>query len=74
MKLIKRLVQVGVAVGLVKAGSKVAEHYRENNPEGVQDVNGDGKIDYKDKVIEVTRAAEQTFVDIGDKVIDKMSR
>ena len=74
MGIIKGLAKIGAAVGVVKAGKKTAEHYRENNPEGVADVNGDGVVDYKDKIAEVAKAAEQTFGDVKEIVEDKLGK
>ena len=74
MKLFKGLVKIGIALGLYKTGKKVVDQYHENNPDGVQDVNGDGVVDYKDKTIEAARAADQVFGQFTDKVIEKMSK
>ena len=68
MKVIRTALKVGVAVGAVKAGKKVAAQYRKNNPYGVSDVNGDGVIDYKDKAIEIGRAAGEVFGDTAETV------
>ena len=40
---------------------------KENNPDGVQDVNGDGKVDYKDYVIEAKKAAKETYAEFKEK-------
>ena len=49
------------------AAVKVTEKVKENNPEGVQDVNGDGKVDYKDYVIEAKKAAKEVYAEAREK-------
>ena len=40
---IKKLLGIGVVAGTTIAAVKVADKVKENNPDGVQDVNGDGR-------------------------------
>ena len=42
-----------------------------NNPNGVQDVNGDGKVDTKDVLIEVSKAAKEVYHDAVDTIQQK---
>ena len=49
------------------ASVKVTEKVKENNPEGVQDVNGDGKVDYKDYAIEAKKAAQEVYAEAKEK-------
>ena len=72
-RLLKKLAKVGVAVGAVKTGQKINEQYKANNPDGVQDVNGDGVVDYKDKAAEIAKAAGQVFRETEGKVKDKLN-
>ena len=46
MGFLKRLLGFGTTVAGTVAAVKVSEKVKENNPNGVQDVNGDGKVDY----------------------------
>ena len=50
MGFIKRLLGIGVTVGATVAAVKVADQVKENNPDGIKDVNGDGKVDALDVV------------------------
>ena len=45
MGFLKKLLGIGVTAGATVAAVKVAEQVKENNPDGVQDVNGDGNPD-----------------------------
>ena len=45
---LKKLLGFGATVAGAVAAVKVGEKVKENNPDGIQDVNGDGKVDYKD--------------------------
>jgi hypothetical protein len=49
------------------AAVKVGEKVKENNPDGVQDVNGDGKVDYKDYAIEAKKAAKEVYAEVKEK-------
>ncbi|MDD3921192.1 MAG: hypothetical protein PHO41_08500 [Eubacteriales bacterium] len=73
MGFLKRLFRVGVTAGAAVAAVKVAEKYKENNPNGVQDQNGDGKVDVQDVVIEVTKAASEVYHSAADKVKDAVN-
>ena len=55
MGFLKRLFGFGATVAGTVAAVKVTDKVKENNPGGVQDVNGDGKVDYKDYAIEAKR-------------------
>ncbi len=61
MGFLKRLFRVGATAGATVAAMKVAEKYKKNNPNGVGDVNGDGKVDSADALIEVGKAAREVY-------------
>ena len=65
---LKRLLGIGVTAGATVAAVKVAEQVKENNPDGIQDVNGDGKVDVRDVVSEVAKAATEVYHDAVDAV------
>ena len=67
MGFLKRLLGFGTTVAGTVAAVKVSEKVKENNPNGVQDVNGDGKVDYKDYVIETKMAAKETYDEFMQK-------
>ena len=67
MGFLKRLFGFGATVAGTVAAVKVTEKVKENNPEGVQDVNGDGKVDYKDYVIEAKKAAKEVYAEAREK-------
>jgi hypothetical protein len=67
MGFLKRLFGFGATVAGTVAAVKVSEKVKENNPDGVQDVNGDGKVDYKDYVIEAKKAAKETYAEFREK-------
>ena len=64
MGFLKRLFRVGATAGATVAAMKVAEKYKKNNPNGVGDVNGDGKVDSADVLIEVGKAAREVYDDV----------
>jgi len=64
---LKNLLGFGATVAGTVAAVKVGEKVKENNPDGVQDVNGDGKVDYKDYVIEAKKAAKETYAEFKEK-------
>jgi len=68
---IRRLLGIGVTAGATVAAVKVAEQYKENNPNGVQDVNGDGKADAADVMIEVAKAASEVYNDAVETIQSK---
>lgn len=61
MGFLKSLFRVGATAGATVAAMKVAEKYKKNNPNGVGDVNGDGKVDSADVLIEVGKAAREVY-------------
>ena len=61
MGFLKRLFRGGATAGATVAAMKVAEKYKKNNPNGVGDVNGDGKVDSADVLIEVGKAAREVY-------------
>ena len=67
MGFLKRLFGFGATVAGTVAAVKVTEKVKENNPEGVQDVNGDGKVDYKDYAIEAKKAAKEVYAEVREK-------
>lgn len=67
MGFLKRLLGFGTTVAGTVAAVKVTEKVKENNPNGVQDVNGDGKVDYKDYAIEAKKAAKETYEEFKQK-------
>ena len=67
MGFLKRLFGFGATVAGTVAAVKVTEKVKENNPEGVQDVNGDGKVDYKDYAIETKKAAKEVYAEVKEK-------
>ena len=64
---LKKLLGFGTTVAGTVAAVKVTEKVKENNPEGVQDVNGDGKVDYKDYAIEAKKAAKEVYAEVKEK-------
>ena len=67
MGFLKRLFGFGATVAGTVAAVKVTEKVKENNPEGVQDVNGDGKLDYRDYAIEAKKAAKEVYAEAREK-------
>ena len=67
MGFLGKLLGFGTTVAGTVAAVKVGEKVKENNPDGVQDVNGDGKVDYKDYVIETMKAAKETYDEFMQK-------
>ena len=67
MGFLKKLFGFGATVAGTVAAVKVGEKVKENNPDGVKDVNGDGKVDYKDYLIETKKAAKETFAEFKQK-------
>ena len=68
---IKRLLGIGVTVGATVAAVKVADQVKENNPDGIKDVNGDGKVDAKDYFEEVKKAAVEVYQEASATVQQK---
>ena len=67
MGFLKRLFGFGATVAGTVAAVKVTDKVKENNPNGVQDVNGDGKVDYKDYAIEAKKAAKEVYAEVKQK-------
>jgi len=68
---IKRLLGIGVTVGATVAAVKVADQVKENNPDGIKDVNGDGKVDAKDYFEEVKKAAVEVYQEASASIQQK---
>ena len=62
---------IGVTAGATVAAVKVAEQVTENNPNGVQDVNGDGKVDAKDYFEEVKKATVEVYQEASAAIKQK---
>lgn len=71
MGFLKRLLGIGVTAGATVAAVKVAEQVKENNPNGVQDVNGDGKVDAKDYFEEVKKATVEVYQEASAAIKQK---
>lgn len=71
MGFLRKLLGIGVTAGATVAAVRVADKYKENNPNGVQDVNGDGKVDSKDMLIEVKKAATEVYQEAIDTIQQK---
>ena len=67
MGFLSKLLGLGTTVAGTVAAVKVTEKVKENNPDGVQDVNGDGKVDYKDYAIEAKKAAKEVYAEVKQK-------
>ena len=67
MGFLGKLLGFGTTVAGTVAAVKVTEKVKENNPDGVQDVNGDGKVDYKDYAIEAKKAAKEVYAEVKEK-------
>ena len=67
MGFLSKLLGFGTTVAGTVAAVKVTEKVKENNPEGVQDVNGDGRVDYKDSAIEAKKAAQEVYAEAKEK-------
>ena len=64
---LKKLLGFGTTVAGTVAAVKVTEKVKENNPDGIQDVNRDGKVDYKDYAIEAKKAAKEVYAEVKEK-------
>ena len=71
MGFFKKLFGIGAVAGTTVAAMKVSEKYKENNPEGALDVNGDGKVDAVDVLTEVAKAATEVYTEVADSVKEK---
>ena len=72
MGFFKKLFGIGAVAGTTVAAMKVSEKYKENNPEGVKDVNGDGKVDAADVLVEVAKAATEVYTEVAEEVKEKV--
>ncbi len=63
MGFLKKLLGIGVTAGATVAAVRIADKYKENNPDGVKDANGDGKVDALDVLSEVKKAATEVYND-----------
>ncbi len=71
MGFLKKLLGIGAVAGTTVAAMKVSEKYKENNPDGLKDVNGDGKVDAMDVLTEVAKAATEVYTEAADAVKEK---
>ena len=71
MGFLRRLLGIGVTAGATVAAVKVAEQVKENNPNGVQDVNGDGKVDAVDYFEEVKKATVEVYQEASAAIKQK---
>ena len=71
MGLLKKLFGIGVTAGATVAAVRVADKVKANNPDGVQDVNGDGKVDAKDMFHEVKKAATEVYQQTAATIKEK---
>ncbi len=71
MGFFKKLFGIGAVAGTTVAAMKVSEKYQANNPNGVGDVNGDGKVDALDVMTEVAKAATEVYTEVADVVKEK---
>lgn len=71
MGFLKKLFGVGVTAGATVAAMKVAQKYKENNPDGTQDINNDGKVDAKDVLAGVKKAATDVYNEAAASVKEK---
>jgi len=68
---LKKLLGIGVTAGATVAAVRVADQVKENNPDGIKDVNGDGKVDAKDYFEEVKKAATEVYQDAAAAIKEK---
>ena len=71
MGFLGKLFGIGVTAGATVAAVRVSDKYKQNNPDGVQDVNGDGKVDAKDVLCEVKKAATEVYNEAAEVVKEK---
>ncbi len=64
----KKLFGIGAAAGATVAAVKVADKVKKNNPDGIGDVNGDGKVNAADYAQEIKKAAGEVYRDAADAV------
>ena len=63
MALFGGLVRLGIAAGAVYAAMKIADKYKENNPDGVSDTN--------EKFTQIKRAAQEVYGETAEAVKEK---
>ena len=63
MALFGGLVRLGIAAGAVYAAMKIADKYKENNPDGVSDTN--------EKITQIKRAAKEVYGETAEAVKEK---
>ena len=68
MGFFSKLFGTAAAAGAGAAAVKVADKVKENNPDGIKDVNNDGKVDYADYLVEVEKAAKELYGENAPKV------
>lgn len=61
MSFLKKLFGIGATAAATVAAVRVSDKFKENNPDGVGDLNGDGVVDTKDVVIGVKNAAKEVY-------------
>lgn len=61
MGFFKKLLGIGATAGATVAAVRVADRVKQNNPNGVGDVNNDGKVDARDVLAEVGKAAGEVY-------------
>lgn len=71
MGLLKKLFGIGVTAGATVAAVRVSDRVKANNPDGVPDINGDGKVDAKDLFSEVKRAAGEVYAETAASIKEK---
>ena len=64
----KKLLRIGAAAGATVAAVKVADKVKKNNPEGIGDTNGDGRVDAADYAREIKKAAGEVYRETADAV------
>jgi len=68
MGFLKKLFGIGATAAATVAAVRVSDKYKENNPDGVGDLNGDGVVDAKDVLIGVKNAAKDVYNDAKSAV------
>lgn len=71
MGFFQKLFGTAAAVGTGAVAVKVAEKVKANNPDGIGDTNQDGKVDYKDYLLEVQAAAKELYSETAPKVKER---
>ena len=71
MGFLKKLLGIGATAATTVAAVRVSDKYKENNPNGVGDLNGDGVVDAKDVLIGVKNAAVDVYNEAKETVKEK---